>query len=67
MTPKEKAAELYKKYDAIKHSVSTHVQHKRVIKCCLIAVDEALAIINNPCFSEYDYWNDVKTELLKLK
>lgn len=61
MTPKEKAIELFEKYD--KNIVSTNYKHmckEAVIQCALIAVDECL----NTCVENMIYyWREVKQEI----
>ena len=67
MTPKEKAKELMQKYDFV------HIEHytsEREVKyCALIAVNniiDSLQIKNYPQADQYEYWNEVKTEIEKL-
>ena len=50
-------------------SFETHKHN--AISCALIAVDEILEIINETMIlvdieSDYDYWQEVKQEILKL-
>jgi len=76
MTPQEKAKELFEKYFNMKwqtydrRTTSIKSMTKSAAKqCALIAVDEIIKIdirqspynINN----EYEYWQQVKQELLK--
>lgn len=67
MTPKEYAIKLFNKFNKIKHSVSTHVQKKRTIECCLIAVKEIESAIDWHEFEtpnkEIEFWNKVKSEI----
>ena len=67
MTAKEKAIILFTiMYGEFENGIS----HKEAKRCALIAVDE----IMKQCFdyrdidlqASYDYWQDVKQELLKL-
>jgi len=70
MTATEKAADLIEKYIEIMphlkyqtgNSITEHAK-----KCAIVAVDEVLGVINNPCFSEYDYYKEVRSELEKIK
>ena len=63
MTPKEKAKELvYKFYDEIKYM-------ERAKQCALIAVYEIQKLPNigynhNRDESQYDYWEEVKQEII---
>lgn len=76
MTSKEKALELYKRFNLIKHSVSTHVQKRRCIECALICVDEIItqweyidtyiSDFGGKLNPNLKYWLEVKQELLKL-
>jgi hypothetical protein len=64
-TPKEKAEELVSVYFLL---VQTIAQQKQ---CALIAVDEIQKLpninySNNKDASQYDYWQEVKTEIEKL-
>ncbi len=62
MTPKEKAEELFEKFNNPDTTHHPYVHNAQ--QCALIAVNEILEII----FSDYDwqYWNEVKQELEKL-
>ena len=65
MTPKEKAIELFDKYDSFLYKEYNNLEAK---KCALIAVDE---ILNNDGFTKFDYylteyWQEVKSEIEKL-
>lgn len=80
MSPKEKAKELLKKYFDLKWQSYSH--NKSSIKsmtkysakqCASIAVDEILTIadvgkitIGRNGLSDFEFWNEVKTELEKL-
>ena len=71
MSPKEKALDLYNKFNSIKHSVSTRRQRERSIQCALICVEEILEHCKElPIGGIYeetkDYYLKVKEELLKL-
>lgn len=71
-SPKEKAKELVEKYDCINFEISAYKNWVEAAKqCALIAVDEILEIINETMIlvdieSDYDYWQEVKQEILKL-
>ena len=65
MTPKEKANELYSKYDDLlnKDFGNPIVFDNQLKQCALIAVDEiidSLQIKNYSQADQYEYWNDVK-------
>ena len=62
MTPKEKAEELFEKFNNPDTTHHPYVHNAQ--QCALIAVQQILEII----FSDYDwqYWNEVKQELEKL-
>jgi hypothetical protein len=67
MTPKEKAKELYDKYEFV--YIQNYTSKHEVIQCALIAVDE---IINSrPAITASqivykNYWQEVKQEIEKL-
>jgi hypothetical protein len=68
MTPKEKAEELYCKYDSL--FKAPFKKHQQLKECALIAVDE---IINSIVIfdltaaeNQFIYWEQVKTEIQKL-
>ena len=72
MTPKEKANELYSKYDDLlnKDFGNPIVFDNQLKQCAYIAVDE---ILQHNCFvstgikpSVYNYWQEVKHEIEKL-
>jgi hypothetical protein len=73
MTPKEKAVELYNKYEQLGKDFTRGVSMAEFAKeCALIAVDEVIKAI--PDASDYDspynhelvYWQLVKEEIQKL-
>jgi hypothetical protein len=73
MTPKEKAVELYNKYEQLGKDFTRGVSMAEFAKeCALIAVDEVIKAI--PDASDYDspynhelvYWQLVKEEIEKL-
>ena len=71
MTPKEKANELYSKYDDLlnKDFGNPIVFDNQLKQCALIAVDEiidSLQIKNYSQADQYEYWNEVKQEIEKL-
>ena len=60
MSAKEKAEELVNKYLAIQFGDFPTTEAKQ---CALIAVDEVMI---NVSLGEYDYWQQVKTEIGNL-
>ena len=72
MTPKEKANELYSKYDDLlnKDFGNPIVFDNQIKQCALIAVDEILEmdlpILEEDADEFYDYWEQVKKEINKL-
>ena len=67
MTPKEKAEELYCKYDSL--FKAPFKKHQQLKESCLIAVDEILLNEENKhsvLSKIYDYWEEVKQEIEKL-
>jgi hypothetical protein len=63
MTPKEKAKELFDKYQLA--GSQWYVDTTK--KYALIAVDEIWnALESARAFEEYDYWQEVKQEIQKL-
>jgi len=72
MTPREKADELYSKYDDLlnKDFMNPIVFDNQLKQCALIAVDELIEVASDYC--DYDetitkkYWEKVKTEIEKL-
>jgi hypothetical protein len=67
MTPKDKALELYFKYEKqIREYKQNSFEYdgRKAKNCCLIAVDEIIKAIG---FSTTDeYWQEVKQEIEKL-
>lgn len=63
MTPKEKAEELYCKYDSL--FKAPFKKHQQLKECALIAVDEILGMPLIDVQDEY-YWGKVKEEIEKL-
>lgn len=68
MTPKEKAKELYSKYEFV--YIQNYTSKHEVVQCCLIAVDEILKaspieLIGSSGKFRYmeGYWEGVKQEL----
>ena len=51
MTPKEKAKEFYDKYEFV--YIQNYTSKHEVIQCCIIAVDEILAILRGLHKPEY--------------
>jgi len=71
MIPKEKADELYSKYDNLlnKYFGNPIVFDNQLKQCALIAVDEiidSLTIKNYSDADNYEYWNEVKNEIENL-
>jgi len=65
MTPKEKAKELIDKYEFV--YIQNYTSMFEVKQCALIAVDEILKR-NEPIQGHFwDYWEQVKQEIIKLK
>jgi hypothetical protein len=72
MTPKEKAKEMYIKFDFV--YVQNYTSKFEVKRCALIAVDEIIKECYNWNGSDnvqwetnrFDYWNEVKQEIEKL-
>ena len=60
MTPKEKAEELFEKFNSPDTTYHPYVHNAQ--QCALIAVDE---IIDKDGYNN-DYWKEVKQELEKL-
>lgn len=67
MTPKEKAIELFDKYDSFLYKEYNNLEAK---KCALIAVDEiiksAYSMYEKQFLNSKEYWEEVKTEIEKL-
>jgi predicted DNA-binding ArsR family transcriptional regulator len=68
MTPKEKAEELFEKFNNPDTTYHPYVHNAQ--QCALIAVDEILNVIIAIYDYDYEvlnpYWNEVKQELEKL-
>ncbi len=70
MTPKEKAQELYDKYEFV--YIQNYTSKHEVKQCALIAVDECINIHfnlesdRNGIGESFKYWQEVKTEIQKL-
>jgi hypothetical protein len=72
MTPKDKAKEMYIKFDFV--YVQNYTSKFEVKRCALIAVDEIIKECYNWNGSDnvqwetnrFDYWNEVKQEIEKL-
>jgi len=65
MTPKEKADELYSKYDDLlnKDFGNPIVFDNQIKQCALIAVDEILSQFNWKPSNGSSYWEEVKQEI----
>ena len=70
LTPKEKAEELFEKYnDYLQQEMQCIVYVNQSKQCALIAVDEIISIklLWFQKDTEYlDFWQEVKEELLKM-
>lgn len=71
MTPREKADELYSKYDDLlnKDFGNPIVFDNQLKQCALIAVDEILnkkTFLKSRTFQDILYWNEVKQEIENL-
>jgi hypothetical protein len=71
MTPKEKANELYSKFDNLLNKDFIHpiVYDNQLKQCALIAVDELIEVVNELDYELGDdkvYWKEVKQEIEKL-
>ena len=66
MTPKEKAEELYTRYDSL--FKAPFKKHQHLKESALIAVDEILKVASfyNDSQAEVTYWQEVKQELENL-
>ena len=64
MTPKEKAIELFDKFNNPDKTYYPYVHNAQ--QCALIAVDEILSVIWINLDDEVDYWAEVKQEIEKL-
>lgn len=75
MTPKEKAQELFSKYNRkglyqISNVINRIIKKEMIKQCALIAVDEiisshykVLSVVNT---SVYEYWKEVKQEIKNI-
>ena len=63
MTPKEKAKELYEKYDFV--YIQNYTSKHEVKQCALIAVDEIIDLLwhTHKNETEYRYWQEVRKEV----
>jgi hypothetical protein len=63
MTPKEKAEELYTRYESL--SKTPFKKHQHLKESALIAVDEILKVASfyNDSQAEVTYWEEVKQEI----
>ena len=61
MTPKEKAEELFNKFNEPDRTNYPYIHNAQ--QCAIIAVDEILK--TNP-YKARNYWHEVKTEIEKL-
>ena len=76
MTPKEKAKELYHKFQVYEVNGQKHVKYGPEVKVfALIAIDEVLYALSVPPINnkghllydgQIDYWHQVKKEIEKL-
>ena len=75
MTPKEKAVELYSKYEQLGRDFTRGVSmHEFAKQCALIAVDEiingyefdSLNIEHKRIMDNINFWDEVKAEIEKL-
>lgn len=75
MTPKEKAQELFSKYNRkglhqISNVINRIIRKEMIKQCALIAVDEILSshykVLSGVNTSVYEYWQEVKRELQML-
>ena len=67
MTTKEKAVELYNRYEELGRDFTRGVSMKQFAKeCALIAVDEMINVIKDLDNWAYTYWIEVKKEIEKL-
>jgi hypothetical protein len=67
MSPKEKASELFDKFDKSVNSITSYP----IKRCALIAVDEILdisywAFMESGGKQEQEFWQEVKQEIEKL-
>ena len=67
MTPKEKAVELYQKYELLGRDFTRGVSIKEHSKqCALIAVEEIIEVLSKDVNPLVNYWFLVKQEIEKL-
>jgi hypothetical protein len=67
MKPKEKALELYNRYEQLGRDFTRGVSMKEFAKqCVLTAVDEMINVIKDLDNWAYTYWIEVKQEIEKL-
>jgi hypothetical protein len=69
MTPKEKAENLFVKFNEdglhqISSIITRHIRKEIIKQCALIAVDELLLLVTYQ--PTIDYWNEVKQEIEQL-
>lgn len=79
MTPRDKAKELVDKYLNTSFNCNdciipfcdiacTKLYTKEAAECALILTDEIILFLqDDPYYKEYNYWQEVKNELLKQK
>jgi flagellar biosynthesis/type III secretory pathway protein FliH len=62
VTPKEKAAELFNKFEnTLPDAVEVSKQH--IVDCALIAVDEIIKTFDCTTPQSIEYWQEVKQEI----
>ena len=73
MTPKEKARQLFDKYNSFDFNTIVNQTHRRYAKqCALIAVDEIIETLNKEVYPRFqyddtfEYWENVKNEIESL-
>ena len=72
MTPKEKAEELFVRFNKeglhqISSVINRFIRKQMIKQCALVAVDEIINIIDaEDQFILYNYWLQVKTEIEQL-
>jgi hypothetical protein len=65
MTPKEKAIELFEKFNKPDTTHYPYVHNAQ--QCALIAIDEIKRILyDQDLMTRYDYWQEVKQEINNL-
>lgn len=72
MIPKLKAIELVDRMRLTYEQTSDYVYESTAIECALIAVDEIIEEVREFCDDNFindrlHYWQEVKTELIKLR